>query len=194
MRFEFLGYADCPDWLLVEISDLCKLSSVRVKLLTKMVCLFLISPTNDIDYSRVEKYIEGTGFSVDDAKETLSALHFIVSNAVKHSTEPTTLANELMQLGLHRETCNSMCRTFDKYRTELVDCLDSQRFTNNDFEDIKWRVDKIIVNTSPVVHLQIKVNGEYKKLVMSKEQFFALKLELEASRNRVKNILNTLFT
>ncbi|KAJ8914594.1 hypothetical protein NQ315_017299 [Exocentrus adspersus] len=49
MRFRFCGDADCPDWVLVEINTLSKLSSIKLKLLTQIVAQGIISAPVDMD-------------------------------------------------------------------------------------------------------------------------------------------------
>lgn len=47
-RFRFCGDADCPDWVLAEINTLSRLSSVKLKLLARVVAEGLLNPPLDV--------------------------------------------------------------------------------------------------------------------------------------------------
>ena len=54
MKFRICGGLDAPDWILAEIVQLAKLSSIRFKLLAMQVISHINDPA-EIDYAKVKK-------------------------------------------------------------------------------------------------------------------------------------------
>ncbi|EFA77815.1 COMM domain-containing protein 4 [Heterostelium album PN500] len=186
MKFKFCGELDAPDWLLREISTLSKITNIRIKLLTVQV----INSFNgdNIDFEKVEKLVKDAGFQLGDIKALIAAIHFIVFNAVKNDVDEATLSNELQQLGLPKEHCDSISRAFREHKDKLRSI-----FYNNTLK--YWRVDYLLssntvseVNT-PNIQLNLKIknpsNGEltYHPFEISAKKFNVLYYELKAAKS-----------
>mmetsp|Transcript_14442 Transcript_14442/g.36826 ORF Transcript_14442/g.36826 Transcript_14442/m.36826 type:complete len:202 (-) Transcript_14442:1096-1701(-) len=160
MKFRFCGDLDAPDWLLAEIFTLSKISSVRVKLLTAQVISNII--TGNIDFKKVNKLVGDATLDITEKKASLEALYFIVSNAAKYDVEDNQLMNELQQLGLPKEHCESLGRSYKEYKPKLHSVLAENTLKLSSVHDIQWRVDCIVqkqgqIDVSlPVVHLRMK--------------------------------------
>ena len=146
MKFDFCGGFDAPDWLLSEIATLSNISSVRVKLLCNQIISKLTE--NIIDFAKIRRLTEDTEFSSSDVKAILSALNFILSNAVRNNVDSETLSNELQQLGLPKESANAIKRAYVKNNkilkkalTKNILSLPSIKTSNN---KIEWSVDYVL--------------------------------------------------
>ena len=84
---------------------LSRMSSVRVKLITKQVISSVLGL--GIAYDKIDMYTTSARmqFSPQDVKAMLAALQFIVSSATRHSVAPEVLVAELEQLGLPQVRC-----------------------------------------------------------------------------------------
>ena len=66
MRFRFCGDLDCPDWVLAEMNNLARLTSVKMKLLVMQVIKGIMD--SDIDFGKVEKITSDAKYCVGDIK------------------------------------------------------------------------------------------------------------------------------
>eukprot|EP01083_Nonionella_stella_P122194 367542_1 len=168
MKFDFCGGFDAPDWLLSEIATLSNISSVRVKLLCNQIISKIVDDT--IDFAKIKRLTEDTEFTSSDVKAILSALNFILSNAVRNDVESNTLSNELQQLGLPKESANAIKRAYVKNKRTLTKALTKKILslpsiqTNDD--NIEWSVDYVLsssilqnVNES-LVRLKLKLTED----------------------------------
>eukprot|EP01084_Bolivina_argentea_P293618 505014_1 len=168
MKFDFCGGFDAPDWLLSEIATLSNISSVRVKLLCNQIKSKLVDDT--IDFAKIKRLTEDTEFTSSDVKAILSALNFILSNAVRNDVEPDTLSNELQQIGLPKESANAIKRAYVKNNKILKKALASKILSlpsiKTSDENIEWSVDYVLsssilknVNES-LVRLQLQTKKD----------------------------------
>ncbi|KAL6043023.1 COMM domain-containing protein 4 [Balamuthia mandrillaris] len=167
MKFRFCGELDAPDWLLKEIELLAKISSVRIKFLVKEVIDRLLS--GSIDFSNVTKHTDKFGLSDSDVKAVIAALNFIVTNGAKYDVEANTLNNELQQLGLPKEHCDSLIRPFSERKHDLREKFKSQTLKLDRLQSVEWRVDYILSSSSlqtvetPTVQVCLEVENSIQK-------------------------------
>ncbi|GAM24709.1 hypothetical protein SAMD00019534_078840 [Acytostelium subglobosum LB1] len=140
-----------------------KITNIRIKLLTVQVINSFSG--EKIDFEKVEKLVKDAGFVLGDIKALIAAIHFIVFNAVKNDVDETTLSNELQQLGLPKEHCDSISRAFREHKDKLRSIFHSNTLKLNSIENIDWRVDYLLssntvneVNT-PNIQLNLKVRN-----------------------------------
>eukprot|EP01132_Coremiostelium_polycephalum_P005832 gene5832-7258_t len=164
MKFKFCGELDAPDWLLREISTLSKITNIRIKLLTVQIINTLASGEN-IDFEKVEKLVKDAGFVMSDIKAVIAAINFIVYNSVKNDVDETTLANELQQLGLPKEHCDSISRAFREHKDKLRSIFYNNTLKLPRLDSLDWRVDFLLnsntvqeVNT-PNIQLNFKIKN-----------------------------------
>ncbi|XP_075257903.1 COMM domain-containing protein 4-like [Convolutriloba macropyga] len=103
MKFKFCRDLDCPDWVLAEISNLSKVSSVKLKLICNQAIKLL---TNDVsfDSEKVEKHLTDAKLnSEDDVKGILAAIVFLLKGAISNQVPNEDFVSEMQQLGLPKE-------------------------------------------------------------------------------------------
>lgn len=165
MKFTFCGGFDAPDWLLSEIATLSNISSVRVKLLCNEIILKLHG--KQINYSKIDRLTSDIiEFSSSDIKAILSALHFILANAIRNAVDAEVLSAELQQLGLPKESANAIKRSYVKNQRSLFDSICNEQIlslTTVDCAHMEWNIDYILSSSilenvnSSLIRLQLPV-------------------------------------
>ncbi|EGG23897.1 pleckstrin domain-containing protein [Cavenderia fasciculata] len=151
MKFKFCGELDAPDWLLREISTLSKITNIRIKLLTVQIINSFSG--EEVDFEKVEKLVKDSGFLLGDIKALIAALHFIIFNGVKNDVDDSILSNELQQLGLPKEHCDSISRAYRDNKDKLRAIFKNDTLKLPALEKVDWRVDYLLSsNTIPEVN------------------------------------------
>lgn len=156
------------------MSILSKLSSVRVRLLTKAISLHII--TNDsLSYDKLKKYVTSARifFTDSDLKAVVNTIHFIVYNATRYDVTSQVLCLELGQLGLPNDLAISLSKIYHAHKEQLQVTLTSQTLKLTSLDAIHWRINYVIassnsttqekeaataVQTAPVVELRMALD------------------------------------
>jgi hypothetical protein len=194
MRFAFCGGLDAPDWLLSNVAILSNLSSVQLKLLS-MDLMKDIAGTQPIDYEKARKRTEVLE-TLDDIKSAIASLLFIIQNAARFDVDDQKLSFELQQIGLPKESSESLSRSYKTEREKLVQQLKQHTLRLPTIQELKWRVDFILSSSKlkevnePSVHLSIKLKNENKphSFELSMSKFQVLHQELKAARELMNNM------
>ncbi|GMR53688.1 hypothetical protein PMAYCL1PPCAC_23883 [Pristionchus mayeri] len=109
-RFAFLNGLDCPDWLLAQIADISKMTTIKYKLLCSLVVSRMSTGAND-DFD-VSKYVNET-LDEDSIRRILTATSFIIENAILSTSSLSDLILELEQLGLATEHCRILSKALE---------------------------------------------------------------------------------
>lgn len=201
MKFRFVGELDAPDWLLRELGEMSKVTSVRVKLITRQVINRLLG--GEIQYEKVFKLLSVADFDSSDVKAMIAAIVFIMSNAAKHNVDWELLADELQQLGLPREHSRSISRSYRDRRELLREQFSQQILSLPRLESVNWRVDYILSSNSleelnaPSVMLNINLlqdndNEDTEKYAfeVSADKLRLLIHELKTAQNLLNNAVS----
>ncbi|GMH47961.1 hypothetical protein TrLO_g12591 [Triparma laevis f. longispina] len=130
MRFAIFSNSFAPDWLIISISHLTLLSSLRLKMLTKSICSHLLTTTPTSPGELKTQEFDGK-LSPSEVKGCVAALTFIVLSITRvHSStfhgddvrplDGTVVTNELHQLGLTKEAAEGFSHMYDEFKTKLV--------------------------------------------------------------------------
>ncbi|XP_003748230.1 COMM domain-containing protein 4 [Galendromus occidentalis] len=118
MRFKFCGDLDCPDWLLAAISDLAKLSSIKVRWGANFLAQCIADGlTNEDGLSRAKDKLDKL------EPEAVSAINEILTLATRNQVEETALVDELQQLGLPREHSTAIGKAYAECRARAAQNL-----------------------------------------------------------------------
>lgn len=162
MRFRFCGDLDCPDWVLVEIITLSKISSVKMKLYCQQIMNQLLGGT--IDYTKVQKFTTDAKYDDKDIKATIAAVDFIFSSAAKYSVDGDSLSNELQQLGLPKELATALCKVYSDKKEQLQHTLKVKSMRIAKLKSVDWRVDYVLgssfLDKENGVEIKLKVTQE----------------------------------
>ncbi|XP_018572338.1 COMM domain-containing protein 4 [Anoplophora glabripennis] len=162
MRFRFCGDADCPDWVLVEINTLSKLSSVKLKLLAQIVAQGVINPP--VDMEKAEKLFAESKLDANiDLKACMACLTYILSSTVRYNCDSSALQSELQQLGLPREHSTSIKRIVDDQSANLSSKFKAASLQINPLEQYSVKMDED-VNCAV---LDLVIGGEKKTATLT---------------------------
>lgn len=119
MKFSFCGKLDCPDWVLTQLYYISKLDLSKFELICTYVNQTILDKESldetdlfsrlgiyDLDHDIVD-------FDIDDARACFGALNYIIVNVCIYNVNIKHLRNELEQLGLKSEHCDSLCKILD---------------------------------------------------------------------------------
>ncbi|RZF33868.1 hypothetical protein LSTR_LSTR009892 [Laodelphax striatellus] len=121
MRFKFCGEGDCPDWVLLQINALSRMSSVKMKILCQTVAKSLVE--NELDFEKVKKLTADAKLELDDIKTSLLAIAFIIESSTRYNTSDAALSNELQQIGLPHEHSQAICKVYNEHSPKIAACL-----------------------------------------------------------------------
>lgn len=169
-RFEFCGNVPPPTWLVTEVEVLAKLTSVKIKLITKEIARQLCEGADDrseLDMDKIRKCAStALGSNESDVRAVVSCVHFILKNAVKHEVEPDMLHIELEQLGCPRKSCAAVVKVYDQTKQEVLSSFREHSLKLPRLESTKWRVDYVTDSShsaqsteTPVVQLELQLTG-----------------------------------
>ena len=142
MRFRFCGDLDAPEWLMAEMAVLSRISSVRMKILSKQVVLHLLG--THIDYEKVLKLTKDTFDSASDVKAAVAGIDFILANSAKYDVDFDTLTQEIQQMGLPKENADALVKSFRDNKDVLRQRLASQSFSLQRLRSLEWRADCVL--------------------------------------------------
>eukprot|EP01095_Lingulamoeba_sp_RSL-Kostka_P000260 TRINITY_DN103_c1_g2_i2.p1 TRINITY_DN103_c1_g2~~TRINITY_DN103_c1_g2_i2.p1 ORF type:complete len:129 (+),score=41.61 TRINITY_DN103_c1_g2_i2:90-476(+) len=117
MKFKLCGDLDPPEWLLKEVVVLAKISSVRVKLLSLQIVKHILG--EKLDYVKISRLTKVAELGASDVKAMMAALTYIVSNGAKYDIGEENLNEELSQLGLPKEHCGALVRSYRQNKDKL---------------------------------------------------------------------------
>jgi len=129
----------------------------------------------------------------------VAALTFIITNGAKYDVDTETFTKELNQLGLPKEHCDGLVKTFGDSKQTLREKLHSQVLRLDKLEGVDWRVDYVLVSNNvnntntPAVKLSLNLgssDGETHKhtFEIGIDKFKALVNELQVARNMMDAI------
>ncbi|CAG9858223.1 unnamed protein product [Phyllotreta striolata] len=180
MKFRFCGDADCPDWVLVEINTLSRLSSIKLKLLAQVVALGLINPP--INMEKAEKLFSDSKLDTDiDLKACIACISYILTSTTRFNCDSNVLQNELQQLGLPREHSTSLKRVIDDQVSALKEKFKQASLRVNPLEHFSASVDDDL----KCAILELKINGETQNVTLTPHLVDVLLDNLEQVRKKM---------
>ncbi|KAI1287262.1 COMM domain-containing protein 4 [Halotydeus destructor] len=185
MRFRFCGDLDCPDWVLVQIQSLSKLTSIKLKLLVLEIVKSIL--TNELKYEKISEITSAARFDDGDVRAVSSAIEFIINTAAKYDVTGDTLSDELQQLGLPKEHASNISKVYSEKRNSLRQCLRENILRESKLEDVSWEVNHEIVAdnlkiTSAVADLHFSTTTGVHSMVITRDKLSTMIAELKQAR------------
>eukprot|EP00992_Anisonema_acinus_P008338 TRINITY_DN4426_c0_g1_i1.p1 TRINITY_DN4426_c0_g1~~TRINITY_DN4426_c0_g1_i1.p1 ORF type:complete len:196 (-),score=30.44 TRINITY_DN4426_c0_g1_i1:70-657(-) len=193
MRFFFCGGLDCPDWLLVEIAIISKLSSLRLKVLCGQIINSMCG--GQLDWPKISKIMQDANFDTTQVKQTLSGIEYVISSAVRFDVEERTFTQELTMIGLPKESAEQLVKAYTASKDRLQESMTNKTLQLPSVAETEWRVDYVLASSSaglvqkPLVSLCLQpTSGAPVALELPVDKFRALHAELKAARELMKTV------
>lgn len=87
----------------------------------KLVTQYIIQNIVDKEdlSAKIFKMLESSGFTQQEINSTIACITFVIENASKYDVSDTVLIKELIDLGLPKENCEQLSKTFKQYKERL---------------------------------------------------------------------------
>ena len=80
--------------------------------------------------------LQSSDFSEPEAKTIIAMLEFIISNSAKNNIQQEQLMKELIDLGIPKENCSSLCKILELNQEKIRNSFKQQVLRQNQFEDL----------------------------------------------------------
>ena len=163
MKFSFCGDQSVPEWFLSQLNLLSNLSFIKLRKIAGLYVSSLVDPGQAQTYTaQILETLLSSDFSENESKTIIAMLDFITTNTAKNNVDQEQLMKELIDLGIPKENCQSLCKVMEQSQEKLRAHFRQKVLRMNRFEDLqvkKWTVPKNSSNG--------KKNGEYYELKVS---------------------------
>lgn len=144
MKFLFCGGLSLPEWFLSQLNLLSNLSCVKLR---KISNLYVTSLTDaeqkDSSLEQILEILMAGEFSKAECQTIVAMVDFILANAAKNNIESDVLLKELIDLGIPKENCQSLCKILEANLEKLRSTFKQQSLRLNQFDSIsvkKWNI------------------------------------------------------
>lgn len=181
-----------------EINLIGKISAVRVRVIAAEV-LKQLAAAAQIDFDRLlqlcalDDSSQTDGWS--DVKAIVAAFEFIFTQAIKHETDSEVLTLELQQLGMPKEHCDRLVRSYSDALPLVKQAFADQRLSLPRLAAVDWQVDYILSSDAllrlnePTVQLKLNLStGKEHAFELSSQKLRALIGELKLARDLMANL------
>ena len=184
--------------MLREINLIGKISAVRVRVITTEV-LKQLAGAAQIDFDRLLQLcaLDDSAGSDNwsDVKAIVAAFEFIFTQAVKHETDPEVLTQELQQLGMPKEHCDRLVRSYSDALPLVKQTFIDQRLSLPRLNSVDWQVDYVLSSDAllrlnePTVQVKVALStGKEHAFEMSVDKLRVLIGELKTARDLMVNL------
>lgn len=143
MKFSFCGDQSVPEWFLSQLNLLSNLSFVKLRKIAGLYMNHLASPSDPSFMEQILEVLVSSEFSENESRTIVAMIDFILSNSAKNDIEQETLMKELIDLGIPKENCQSICKILDQNHDKIRASLKEKVLRVNRFETVafkKWNV------------------------------------------------------
>lgn len=166
MRFLFCGDQPVPEWFLSQLDLLSNLSSVKLRKIGGLYVVYLSDPeTGKGSLTQVQEILLSSEFSENQTKTIVAMLDFILTNSAKNSVEPDQLMKELIDLGIPKENCQSLCKIMELNSQKLRAVFRKNVLRQNKFQDLELKNFVVLSSSS---NKEIGKSDNYPELIQAK--------------------------
>ncbi|EFC49679.1 predicted protein, partial [Naegleria gruberi] len=169
-------------------------SSVQLKFLSIAVMKEIIE-SEEFDYDKALKRTEGSCKDIKEVKSAIASILYIISNSARFNVEEQQLSLELQQIGLPKESSESLCRSYKNYKEKLIQHFKTKTLRLPKIEELKWRVDLVLSSSTlktmnePTVQLNLKIlHSEEDGSITTHERFEMSADKFRILHNELKDI------
>ncbi|KAK5970910.1 hypothetical protein GCK32_004948 [Trichostrongylus colubriformis] len=178
MQFRFLGWQDCPDWLLAQISEFSSLSSIKFKGLCQLSIDFLTNKhVADDDVGRfVSEHND-----VSCVHRFLYSISFMMKNATSYKCDTEDFEKECTHLGLPPEHSKMLARVYASNLDVLKQYVKNSIPKDPALESVTLLQE---VSSNPI--LRYNCNGKTTICQLTSDQLCSVRSEMEFIREVIK--------
>lgn len=125
MKFLFCCNSDCPDWVIANVTDVSKVTSIRFSnLCIIIVDNYLLNNAQiklSIDNNEKALKIINDQYLID--KLVATVIYILKMSAKSNIKDSSVLVEELLQIGFPKEHANSLGKLFKKYSSDIKNIL-----------------------------------------------------------------------
>ncbi|KAF0991446.1 hypothetical protein HZS_6137, partial [Henneguya salminicola] len=181
MKFKFCGDIDCPEWILLSIEKLSKLTPQNLSTLCSEISkAYLEQSRADImlqthyDWTKIKNILSLDKFisNDEDIVVCLSGLWFIFFHSIRNNIPVKVLNVELLQVGIPVEQITALCEIYTEYYEQLVEKSKEDYLIANKL--VNANMVKISNNTEDIYRLDLLLQHKTISLSLRGEQRFSL--------------------
>jgi len=164
MKFLFCGDMPVPEWFLSQLNLLSNLSFVKLRKIGGLyVTVLTDKEQSKASLDQIVEILTSSDFTELEAKTIIAMIDFIISNAAKNNVDQEQLMKELIDLGIPKENCQSLCKILEQNLEKLRNKFKSNVLRLNNFENVTIKKWSVLRSSSGVG----KANSEYFQLGFS---------------------------
>ncbi|XGW23437.1 hypothetical protein V3C99_005571 [Haemonchus contortus] len=180
MQFRFLGWQDCPDWLLAQICEFSSLSSVKFKGLCQLSVDFLLK--KDVAEEDVARFVSEHN-DIASIRRFLYSVSYMMKSAASYNCEADDFEKECTHLGLPPEHSKMLARVY----TSNLDIL-KEYVKNSIPKDRPLESVTLTEENGPNPILRYTLNGKETVCQLTREQLSSMRSEMEFVRDMISAI------
>lgn len=143
MKFAFCGDQSVPEWFLSQLNLLSNLSFVKLRKIAGLYMSHLASPADPSFMEQILEVLVSSEFTENESRTIVAMIDFILANSAKNDIEQDTLMKELIDLGIPKENCQSICKILEQNHDKIRASLKEKVLRVNSFEAVgfkQWHV------------------------------------------------------
>ncbi len=149
MKFLFCGDQSVPEWFLSQLNLLANLSFVKLRKVGGLFVTHLTeSEQSEASLQQIIEILLASDFGEAEAKTILAMLDFIISNSARNNVDQEQLMKELIDLGIPKENCQSLCKIMEQNQEKIRIAFRKQVLRQNKFEEIAIKRYNVLRNSS----------------------------------------------
>ena len=114
MKFTFCGGQSLPEWFISQLGLLSNLSCVKLRKIGNLYVTSLVDGgQRDQCLDQILEILKAGDFSQADCQTAIAMVDFILAKAAKNYVEADLLLKELIDLGIPKENCQSLCKILE---------------------------------------------------------------------------------
>lgn len=160
MKFLFCGDQSVPEWFLSQLNLLANLSFVKLRKVGGLYVVHVTDPEqSESSLQQIIEILQASDFGEAEAKTIVAMLDFIISNSARNNVDQEQLMKELIDLGIPKENCQSLCKIMEQNQEKIRIYFRKQVLRQNKFEEIAIKRFNVLRNSS-----NSNQTGEYMEL------------------------------
>lgn len=144
MKFLFCGGLSLPEWFISQLNLLSNLSCVKLRKIGNLYVAALVDrEQKDAALEQILDILSAGEFSKQECQTVVAMVDFILANAAKNNVESESLLKELIDLGIPKENCQSLCKILEANLDKLRSTFKQNSLRINTFESLsvkKWNM------------------------------------------------------